>query len=150
MQNDEAKNHKRMRISYAAAIAASQRPKRNSNLNLRHEDDPNDAYCDRCNSIYTKNIVNHVLLSHKVLLPVAGSCVIKTSLWRQHLVLGIWWRLGLGAGFSNAQFYTDCLATPFRVSGRITRPLVIGFCHAYRNPPTVARQLILFNLYVTR
>ena len=29
---------------------------------------------------------------------------------------------GLGAGFSNTQFYTDCLATPFRVSRRITRP----------------------------
>ena len=67
MQNDVAKNHKQIRISYAAAIATSQRPKRNSNLNLRHEDDPNDARCGRYNPIYTNNIqtniVNYVLLS---------------------------------------------------------------------------------------
>ena len=38
MQNDVAKNHKQMRISYAVAISASQRPKRNSNLNPRRKD----------------------------------------------------------------------------------------------------------------
>ena len=42
-----------MWISYAAAIAAIKDQTENSNLNPRHEDDPNDAYCGRYNSIYT-------------------------------------------------------------------------------------------------
>lgn len=71
---------KRMRISYAVAIAASHKPNRSSNLNPRHEDDPNDDCCGRYSSIYTNNIqtniVNYVLLSpNKVfrLLPEALS-----------------------------------------------------------------------------
>ena len=72
-----------MRISYAVAIAAV-KDQTNSNLNARHEDDPNDEYCGSHNSIYTNNKqTKHRqlrLLSHKVLSFIAGSCVVKTIL----------------------------------------------------------------------